>query len=83
MIINDVTPAAFDGLRKQLTITNKAQVTGTTSGAITGSGVVANYSYDAGQQTLTVEVTHHPFFTTSGEIETRLRTALANIAVPA
>jgi len=82
MIINDVSQAAFDGLRKQLTITNKATVTGTTSGTITGHGVTANYSYDAGQQTLAINVIHHPLFVTAGEVETKLRAALANIAVP-
>lgn len=78
MQITGVSEAAFSALREQLLSTNQAAVTGTTGGTITGHGVTANYQYDGANQTLSVDVVHHPFFIPVSAIESQLREALAN-----
>lgn len=78
MTINQVTPAKFAALKSKLIATHQAEVSGEASGAITGHGVNANYSYDAAAQTLSVDVVHHPFFIPVGKIESSLQDALAS-----
>lgn len=75
MQITGVTEAAFDKLRTQLG--TQAEVTGTTQGTISGHGVTANYQYDSADQTLSVDVIHHPFYISESMIESQLRAALA------
>lgn len=77
MQIEQVSQATFDALRGQLLSTNQATVTGTTDGVITGHGVTANYQYDGVNQTLSVEVVHHPFYIPVSSIESQLRGAVA------
>jgi hypothetical protein len=77
MQISQVSQATFDALRGQLLSALQAEITGTTEGAITGHGVTANYHYDSVNQTLTVDVTHHPFFIPVSAIESQLRDAVA------
>lgn len=78
MTITGVSQSAFDSLRKQLSDANQAVITGTSEGAITGHGVTANYRYDAATETLTVDVSHHPFFIPVSAIESQLRAALGS-----
>ena len=77
MQIAPVSQSTFDALRGQLVSSNQAEVTGTTDGAITGHGVTANYHYDGANQTLSVDVIHHPFFIPVSAIESQLRAAVA------
>ena len=77
MQITQVSQTTFDALRGQLLSNNQAEVTGTTDGAITGHGVTANYHYDCANQTLSVDVVHHPFFIPVSAIESQLRDAVA------
>lgn len=77
MQITGVSEAAFSNLRAQLLSNHQAEVTGTTDGAITGHGVTANYHYDGANQTLSVDVIHHPFYITVSAIESQLRAAVA------
>jgi hypothetical protein len=77
MDITGVSEAAFSALRAQLLTNHQAEVTGTTEGTITGHGVTANYQYDGANQTLSVDVTHHPFFVPVSTIESQLREAVA------
>ena len=77
MEITGVSEATFSALRAQLLSNNQAEVTGTTDGAITGHGVTANYHYDGANQTLSVDVIHHPFFIPVSAIESQLRDAIA------
>lgn len=77
MQIAGVSEAVFNELRAQL-LSNQAQVTGTTSGTISGHGVTANYQYDSVGQALSVEVIQHPFYITESMIESRLRSSIAN-----
>ena len=78
MQITQVSPANFAALRGQLLADHQAAVTGTTEGVIAGHGLTANYRYDGANQTLSVDVIHHPFFIPVPAIETQLRAAVAN-----
>jgi hypothetical protein len=82
MQITGVSPAAFDALRGQLLANHQAEVTGITDGTIAGHGVTANYHYDSTQQTLSVDVIHHPFFIPVSAIESQLREAVAGCQKP-
>jgi hypothetical protein len=77
MQITGVSEATFSALRGQLLSNHQAEVTGTTEGVITGHGVTANYHYDRANQTLSVNVIHHPFFIPVAAIESQLRDAVA------
>jgi hypothetical protein len=77
MQITEVSEATFSALRGQLLSNHQAEVTGTTEGTITGHGVTANYHYDGANQTLSVDVVHHPFFIPVSAIESQLRGAVA------
>jgi hypothetical protein len=77
MQITEVSEATFTALRGQLVANHQAEVTGTTDGTINGHGVTANYHYDGANQTLAVDVTHHPFFIPVSAIESQLREAVA------
>jgi hypothetical protein len=76
MQITGVSQTTFDALRNRLLSTHQAEITGTTDGAITGHGVTAKYRYDSASQTLSVDVTHHPFFIPVSAIESQLRSAV-------
>jgi hypothetical protein len=78
MQITGVSEATFSALRGQLLGNHQAEVTGTTQGTITGQGVTANYRYDNANQTLSVDVVHHPFFIPVAAVESQLREAVAN-----
>jgi hypothetical protein len=78
MQITGVSAATFQALRDQLLSTHQANVTGTTDGIITGHGVTAGYHYDSANQTLSVDVKHHPFFIPVSAIESQLRQTIAN-----
>lgn len=73
MILQGVTPKQFDAVRRKLIESHQAEVTGTDAGVITGHGVTAEYTYDPGSQSLTIEVKRHPFFIPVSAIESRLR----------
>jgi hypothetical protein len=75
MTITPVTPDKFASLKTQLA--SNAEVTGDAAGTISGHGVIANYTYDAPSQTLTVDVIHHPFYIPVSAIESQLRDAVA------
>jgi hypothetical protein len=77
MQISGVSEATFSALRGQLLSTHQAEVSGTTEGTITGHGVTASYRYDGANQTLSVNVVHHPFFIPVAAIESQLRDAVA------
>ena len=79
MEITGVSPAVFSALRGQLLANHQAEVTGTTEGTISGHGVTANYCYDGANQTLSVDVVHHPFFISVSAIESQLRETVANL----
>jgi len=77
MQITGISEATLNALRRQLLTDHRTEVTGTTEGTITGHGVTANYHYDSTQQTLSVNVIHHPFFIPVSAIESQLRDAVA------
>lgn len=77
MQIRGVSEATLAALREKLLSNHQAAVTGTTEGVITGHGVTANYHYDSANQTLSVDVIHHPFFIPVSAIESQLREALS------
>jgi hypothetical protein len=77
MQITGVSEATLGALREKLLSIHQTEVTGTTEGAITGHGVTANYHYDSANQTLSVDVIHHPFFIPVSAIESQLREAIA------
>ncbi len=77
MQIAGVSEATFSALREKLLSNHQADVTGTTDGTITGHGVTADYHYDSANQTLSVDVKHHPFFMPVSAIESQLREAVA------
>ena len=82
MQITGVSESAFENLREQLVQKHQAVVTGTTQGTITGHAVAASYRYDGASQTLSVDVTHHPFYVPLSTIESQLRAALAGAQKP-
>ncbi len=77
MQITGVSEATFAALRGKLIENHEAEVSGTTEGTITGHGVSANYHYDGGKQTLSVDVIHRPFFVPVAAIESQLREAVS------
>ena len=76
MRITGITEAKFRALREQLVSSHQAEVAGTDDGTITGHGVTAEYHFDSANQTLSVNVKHHPFFIPVSAIESQLREAI-------
>ena len=82
MQFTGVSEAAFAGLREQLMSNHNAVVTGTTEGTLIGHGVAADYHYDGANQTLSVDVIHHPFYISIAAIESQLRATLDGCPKP-
>ncbi len=85
MTIENVEPQTFDRLRDQLSAGHEAEITasivaGNHVGKITGHGVTANYLYNPGQKSLTVDITKRPFFVPVSVIENQLRDAVNKAA---
>ena len=87
MIIYPLHPSQFTALKTKLEDTHQAEITiehseiptGDIRGTIAGHGVSANFQYNGTTQTLSVDVTHHPFFIPVSAIESQLRSAIAGL----
>jgi hypothetical protein len=76
--IDNVSPEQFSLLENKLATSHQAAVAfnGPATGTITGHGVTANFSYDQPAQSLTVNITNHPWYVSEGAVEGNLRKAL-------
>jgi hypothetical protein len=80
-LFNQVTPAEIETLIQELRANNTTVTkTGGNSFVISGHGITAQAAYDEPKQTLTVTVTHKPFFVSDDLIESGIRDAIGAAA---